>query len=375
MMTKPILFVINSLRLGGAEKICVELANAFVQQGIPVDLVVLELREAVLRENLDPKVRLTNLEIGHARQAFFSLKKLIQAGDYTQTLVFTFQLSVVLVLIRKLSGLRFRIIARAINNLTEKFKHERSLWHKYASYFLIRQFYFDVDHIIAQSSGMHRELEKLRGGRKTGISTIFNFHQIRPLNNLIGTASLDGLQSQNKLLFVGKLKLQKNVSFLLKVAGELARTRQDFHFTIVGDGPEKESLLQLRGELGLADNVTLVGAQKEVAPFYAKTSVLVLGSWYEGFPNVLLEALEFGIPIVSVNCPSGPEDIIINEVNGKLVNGYDVGEFAKAVTETLHRKWNKEVIRSTLKRFSKDTAVQSYLDLLTEKKDSGAAKT
>ena len=183
-MGQPILFVINSLRLGGAEKICIELANAFVERGIAVDLMVLELREAVLQERLNPKVRLINLEINHARQSFFSIKNILVKSNYGEVLVFTFQLSVVLVLIRKLYGLKFRITARAINNLSEKFRRETSLWHKYVGQFLIRKFYFDVDTIIAQSSGMQKELEDLRGTGRTTIKTIFNFHQLRSLNEL-----------------------------------------------------------------------------------------------------------------------------------------------------------------------------------------------
>ena len=366
MMTKPILFVINSLRLGGAEKICVELANAFVEQGIPVDLAVLELREAVLQEKLNPKVKLINLEIGHARQSFFSLKKLIQAGGYTQTLVFTFQLSVVLVLIRKLSGFRFRIIARSINNLTEKFRRETSLWHKYIGQFLIRRFYFDADTIIAQSSGMQKELEELRGTSQTKITTIFNFHQLRPLNELLVQGEGVWPDNQFNLLFVGKLKPQKNVGFLLEVAHELKKAGQYFHFTIVGDGTEMKPLLELRGKYGLEKEVTFAGIQKNVSQFYTKASVMLLGSWYEGFPNVILEAMEYGIPAVCVNCPSGPEDIIINGENGKLVEGHHVRAFSEEVIHVLRTKWDREAIRNSLKKFSKEAAIQKYIDLLVK---------
>ncbi|WP_192349185.1 glycosyltransferase [Algoriphagus sp. Y33] len=365
-MGQPILFVINSLRLGGAEKICIELANAFVERGIAVDLMVLELREAVLQERLNPKVRLINLEINHARQSFFSIKNILVKSNYGEVLVFTFQLSVVLVLIRKLYGLKFRITARAINNLSEKFRRETSLWHKYVGQFLIRKFYFDVDTIIAQSSGMQKELEDLRGTGRTTIKTIFNFHQLRSLNELFVDGKGVGQEGQCNLLFVGKLKPQKNVGFLLEVAHELKKAGQYFHFTIVGDGPEMKSLLELRGKYALEKEVTFAGMQKNVSQFYAKASVMLLGSWYEGFPNVILEAMEYGIPAVCVNCPSGPEDIIINGENGKLVEGHHVRTFSEEVIQVLHTKWDRDVIRNSLKRFSKDAAVQKYVDLLVK---------
>ncbi len=364
-MGKPILFLINSLRLGGAEKICVELANAFVERGIAVDLMVLELRDAILQERLDAKVRLINLEIAHARKSFFAIKKKIVQTDYDEILVFTFQLGVILALIRIFYGYKFRITARSINNLAEKFKHESSLWHKYIGQFLIRRFYFDVDTIIAQSSGMQRELENLRRSSQVKITTIFNFHQLRPLNELFVDGKGVAQERKFNLLFVGKLKPQKNVGFLLEVAHELKKLGQYFHFTIVGDGPEMESLVELRRVYGLEAEVTFAGIQKNVSQFYAKASVMLLGSWYEGFPNVLLEAMEYGIPVVSVNCPSGPEDIILEGKNGKLVNGYNAREFSCEVLNVLHTKWDREGIRNSLARFSKEIAVQKYIDLLT----------
>ena len=80
---------------------------------------------------------------------------------------------------------------------------------------------------------------------------------------------------------------------------------QDSELMIVGSGELETSLRQLAGELGIADKVIFAGFQSDPTPFYLSADLFVLSSDYEGFGNVIVEALAQGLPVVSTDCPSG----------------------------------------------------------------------
>lgn len=352
-------FLINSLRLGGAEKNCVNLANALTENGHKVSIIVMELREAVLADNLSPDVSVINLEVAHARQSLFRLKSTIEANQIRQILVFTFQLSVVLVMIRKLWKMDLHIVARSINSLGEKFKHEKSFWHKWVSQYLIKRWFFDVDHIIAQSTGMKNELESLKGKSEVPVTVIFNFLdqipvQTQPLNT----------EKSNMVLFVGKLKAQKNLFFLIDAFEIALKSNPDLQLCLVGDGDQKQDLENHVFSKGLEHNVSLVGKSQNVAQYYKQALVCVLSSHYEGFPNVLIEANSYGLPVVSLDCPSGPSDIILPYINGILVVESTKEAFAAAIIDAIQYEWEKEAISRSVFRFSKEKAVEAYLQIL-----------
>lgn len=364
-MDKPsqVVFVINSLRLGGAERNCVELANAFTQRGIKVTIVVLELKNAVLSQKLLPEVELVNLEIAHARNAFFKLHQIIVKQNTKDYLVFTFQLAVLMVLIRKIYGLKINITARSINSLTQKLENEKSIWHKYVSGFLIKKLFFKVDQIIAQSSGMELELNKIKGEEQVPVTRIFNF--LTHSRRIERISEPKTPKKGKQILFVGKLMPQKNLQFLLEAFYFVSLKEPAAKFVIVGDGKDRIVCESWIEQHSIQDKVNLPGWKSDLTPYYENADVFVLGSLYEGFPNVLLEAMDFGVPVVSIDCPSGPEDIIVEGQNGFLVSEYDAALFGTKILEALDKNWDQEEIRRTVDRFDREVAVDQYLEVLS----------
>jgi GalNAc-alpha-(1->4)-GalNAc-alpha-(1->3)-diNAcBac-PP-undecaprenol alpha-1,4-N-acetyl-D-galactosaminyltransferase len=118
------------------------------------------------------------------------------------------------------------------------------------------------------------------------------------------------------VLAVGRLEYQKGFDLLIPVFGKLES--KDWRLVIVGEGSQRRELETLI-EKANADNIRLVGRQKEMEEWYQKASIFVLPSRREGFPNVLLEAMAHGCACIAFDCPYGPSEIIENGENGLLI--------------------------------------------------------
>lgn len=121
------------------------------------------------------------------------------------------------------------------------------------------------------------------------------------------------------LLAVGRLDQVKNLGGLLAVFARLADRHPDWDLILLGEGPQRSALQAMIGALGLEGRVALPGIAGNVAQWHARCDLYVLSSHSEGFPNALAEALCHGMPVVSVDCDTGPRDIIRHGIDGLLV--------------------------------------------------------
>jgi glycosyltransferase involved in cell wall biosynthesis len=140
------------------------------------------------------------------------------------------------------------------------------------------------------------------------------------------------------LLGVGRLAAVKRFDLLIEAFGEAAASRPDWRLAIIGEGPERAHLESLVARRGLEGRVLLPGRVDNVAAWYARASITALTSTHEGFPNALLEALAHGVPVVSVDCPDGPRDIVRHGVDGLLVPQGDSAAFATELARLMDDK-------------------------------------
>lgn len=136
------------------------------------------------------------------------------------------------------------------------------------------------------------------------------------------------------LLSVGRLDEQKGLRFLLESIPVLAAEHDDVHWLLAGKGPLEGWLLQRIQELGLADRIHLAGFRTDVASLMRASTALVLPSLWEGMPNVVLEALSAGLPVVATRV-EGVEDLVTPGVTGWLVPAGDAGALGRAQAEVL----------------------------------------
>lgn len=159
------------------------------------------------------------------------------------------------------------------------------------------------------------------------------------------------------VLAVGRLAPQKGFDYLLQAWIKVAEAAPDWRLKIVGEGDEREALARFINENDLSSHVELVGNTDNVPQYYEQASIFCLSSRFEGFPMVLLETLAFGLPVVSFNCDTGPEEIL-KETGSILVDCYNTEKLAKGLIELI----NDAGLRESINVKSKQKALQYQSD-------------
>lgn len=200
--------------------------------------------------------------------------------------------------------------------------------------------------------------------------------QIRVLDNAV-LASVEPLRQVAGASAVGKswrlgvaarLSPEKGVDVLLDAALKLKQERFPFLLLIAGDGPESEALRQRASHGALDGTVEFLGAVRDMNSFYADIDALVIPSRSEGLPNVLLEALAAGLPVVATRVGAVP-DVLGDSTAGILVNPGDVVALADACSQLPHLSTNptrEAARRAILDRFSLNRRTSEHLALYAE---------
>jgi len=166
-----------------------------------------------------------------------------------------------------------------------------------------------------------------------------------------------------KLLSVGRLAKQKNYGLLME-ALPLLSFRDDVRLLIVGEGSERYKLERQIKKYGLTRNIHLSGGFSDPSPLYRGADLFVMTSSSEGFGNVLIEALSFGLPIVSTDCLSGPSEILKDGTFGTLTPVNDPIALAEAITNSLSFAHDKVALRGRALEFMPSVITDKYLDLV-----------
>jgi glycosyltransferase involved in cell wall biosynthesis len=131
--------------------------------------------------------------------------------------------------------------------------------------------------------------------------------------------------------------------------------------TILGEGLLRAELEVLIHQLGLQDRVTLPGFTIDPSHWYHSADLFVLSSSWEGFGNVIVEALECGVPVVSTDCLSGPAEILANGRYGRLVPVGDATALAAAIQASLLESHDQDALRRRAQDFAVPRIADQYL--------------
>lgn len=337
--------VISSLRLGGAEGVMARIASGLAGRGHKVRLLTLEDASAPVAWPLHPAVRHQALGLSRPSRGPFSglcanlkrvaaLRRAILAEPADAVLAFMTETSITALF--AVGGLLPVIAAERVHPGSHRIG---AIWSA-----LRRLAYARAAAIAVQTPDVGLFFPPALRGRCVVVPNPV----AEPLAEALdpGLARLpDHLldQSGPLLLAMGRLVPQKGFDLLLRAFARLAPAFPAWRLVILGEGPQRARLEALAAELGLADRVFLPGATQHPAAALGRAELFVLPSRYEGFPNALCEALACGTPAVAFDCPSGPAEIVRNEVDGLLVLPGDVAALAAACArlmgdETLRRR-------------------------------------
>jgi len=173
---------------------------------------------------------------------------------------------------------------------------------------------------------------------------------------------------ENIILAVGRLEYQKGFDTLLSVFQRIAAEYPEWKLVILGEGKLKNDLIAQSHALDIAAKVIFKGRVQEVYSYYRKASIYALSSRYEGFPNVLCEAMSQGLACVSFDCIAGPRDIIENYKNGILVKNQDNNEFYEALKELISNEKLRislsKAAKQVRKKLSKHNTINKWLEVI-----------
>jgi len=172
------------------------------------------------------------------------------------------------------------------------------------------------------------------------------------------------LEGRRYILSVGRMVHQKDYPSLLR---SFARIQGDttHDLVILGEGPLRQNLEILIAEFGLKERVHMPGYLPNPFPVYREADLFVLASSFEGFGNVLVEAMALGVPVVATSCPGGPKEILAEGKYGKLVPVGDPEALARAMLSTLSAPPNPELLKARALNFSLEKVADAYLEFFS----------
>lgn len=188
-------------------------------------------------------------------------------------------------------------------------------------------------------------------------------------NDFISQEKIFSNNKINNIVAVGRLEEQKNFKLLIKSFSNIIGENKELNLKIYGEGKQKESLDNYIKELGLQKYVQLCGRTNNIVEELKKSDLYILSSNAEGMPNSLMEAMALGLPCISTNCPTGPSDLIVNELNGILVPIKDEEKLTKAIEFIVNNpeesiKMGKNARKSIIERYSPNISANNVLEYL-----------
>jgi glycosyltransferase involved in cell wall biosynthesis len=313
----------------------VTLANYCVKQGFPTEMIVVRETTTYLNE-VDPAIPVEFLRPKRRIQITPRLARIMRAKRFDAMLSSPRNFPPLLV--KQMCFLPTRVVIREASTNSVALKQVKRPFKELVAIRLGYRFlYPSADAVVAPSRGVAGSLLQLSPIPIQKVHVIYN-PVVSPELYEKADAPVEHPWFQPHqppvVLAAGRLVALKGYDTLLRA---FARVRQETfaRLVILGEGPERPNLERLAAELGVAADVDLPGFDPNPFRYMKRAGVFVLSSRYEGLPNVLIQALACGCPVVSTDCPSGPSEILDGGRYGALVPVDDVEAMAGAIVRAL----------------------------------------
>jgi glycosyltransferase involved in cell wall biosynthesis len=354
-------FFLPLLSGGGAERVMVNLAAAFIEKGVRVDFV-LARAEGPYLDQLSKEARLVDLKSLGVLTSLPRLVRYLRRERPAALISALDHANIVAIWAKLLAGTGTRTVVTLHNTISIKMKSASRISKGRLLPALIHFFLGRADAIIAVSAGVAEDyaravsipLEKIKIIYNPVISDSLLEKSKEPLDH-----PWFGPGEVPVILSVGRLTEQKNFPGLIEAFAKV-REKTPARLLILGEGKLRSELEELVKKLNLQGEVSLPGFVDNPYRFMSRAAVYVLSSTWEGLPTVLIEALAAGAPVVATDCKSGPNEILMGGELGKLVPVGDTSALAEGICDCLTGN-RPEVPAELLSRFTLERTVQEYL--------------
>jgi len=362
---KKISLFLPSLRGGGAERVFLNLAKGFAERGFSVDLILAQ-KEGAYLDKVPEGVKIVDLNSRRILYSLFPLVRYLKKEQPDVLISGMSHVNIISLLAKMFSRVDTDIIVTE-HNPYPLGRRDISLVKKLVTKMLMRLFYPSAKTVVTVSRYVRDNLIEAIGISINNFRVIYNPMDLEEIRERSKEQTNHKWLRKKELpiiLGVGRLTEEKDFPTLVKAFAKV-RKKLDAKLIILGEGERRGDLEQLILNLGLEEDVDLPGFVKNPYSYMAASDVFVLSSLYEGFGNVLVEAMACGTSVVSTKCPGGPSEILDKGKYGKLVPVGDVEAMEKAIIETLHNlKLSADELQKRASHFSVERATDRYLQLI-----------
>ncbi len=360
--------LLSRLENGGLERVQVNIAAGLGAENVDVSIVAGKVSPHF---SSSKDVDFPILELSPNSKLlfpYFLLKKLIEVKP-THIMTTSNDVACLLIFINFFLIRKIRITVShhlAISEPIRKAKYFKKVKLILITY-LMRVLYPHADNIVAVSNGVAEDLAICLGINRSSIKTIYN-----PIltKDFAARANEDpvapyGFHNDNPtVVFVGRICPEKRLDIALAAIEKLL-VSMPVNFLVIGDGPGLAKLRYQINERNLQEFCFLTGFLENPSPLIAASDVLVLTSDFEGFGNVLVEAMGCGTQVISTNCPFGPEEILGKNKYGQLIPQNDPDSLASAILNVLEGRFivQQSILKSRAMDFSSELAIRKYLQV------------
>lgn len=347
---------------GGAEREMIYLANEFSRLGYTVDLIV-HRNAGPLKSLVSRAVNMIVIDKTYLHDALFLAKYMRREKPL-------FMLSTLhvpnwtLSIAKFLSFTKTRISWRIVISLSESKKDGKGIIYKLLDwcYPLLST---NVNNVTCVSQGVAEDVISNFGVNQKKVNVMYNPAYTTEIHELAEETFTHPWFGHNykTITSLGRLSTQKDFKTLIDAFQKVNQQVADTRLLILGEGALRNELQSQIDELNLSDVVELHGFELNPYKYLAKSDLFVLSSIYEGFGNVIVEALALNVPVVSTDCPSGPSEILDNGTWGELVPINDPVALSEAILRSLAQKQHNDTL-TRAQEFSVQKVASHYIALM-----------
>lgn len=356
---KSLLIFVPHLRYGGVSTVLLNLLSGLVKTHYKIHVVIgVADDDLLIKLEKINGLKVTNLKVSRSRMTLKSIILILKNNNYDVAMGVQAHGVWIVVLAALFAFYKGKIVSW---EHTTPSKTMAYVGFKGALFLrFIRLLYKRVNKIFAVSEGVSNDVHKAYAVRQQDIKVLPSpiYEQRRERNKR-------NKNDSKQLLFIGRLSPEKGVMDILQALTLV--TVANWSLTIVGSGEEEHKLKDyVNNTPKINQKVVFAGYYQDASSWYMNSDILILASYYEGLPTVLVEASSFGLPLISTDCESGPNEIITPHKNGLLVPVGHYHLLADAINDMILNYDTFENSESFVECYRYDIAVANFVKYFDE---------